>query len=568
LKKIINNIFIILTSSEKKKTIQLILLDIAISLLDIAFLALLLYVIQFYAQRSSFVPPGNFPLKILDQNPLLLIFIFFILFSIKNFVGFQVLKKQLKFVYKVSSRLSQKNLMHYLNGSFDDYIHVDSSVHLHKISQQPIEFSHYVLTGFQQIISQGVLILLTVTAVLIYNPVLFLLLFIILTPAIIVAAFLMKKKLGTIRRNAKPLSEKSIQYLRESLSAFIESNVYYSKRFFTNRYHAAQSKFNNVLSDQLVIQNLPSRLIEIFAILGLVVLILVNSFTASTNSVSIITLGAFMAAAYKIIPGIVKILNSCGQIKTYDFVVEDLLQNFSNPSQQVDQNNSSIQCIVFKNVSFDFKSKPVLNNFSFTISQGDFIGFAGISGKGKTTLINLLLGFLQPSQGSILVNGVYTKNNERQRFWKNISYVKQQPLLIYDSILKNITLNENEVDFQKLEEVSRIAELKELIDNYAEGYNKIITENGRNLSGGQRQRIAIARALYKASDLIILDEPFSELDWLSEKRLLDYLSELAKAGKMIVLITHHKESLSFCNKIISLDEKQPACFSDLDARLS
>jgi ABC-type bacteriocin/lantibiotic exporter with double-glycine peptidase domain len=180
----------------------------------------------------------------------------------------------------------------------------------------------------------------------------------------------------------------------------------------------------------------------------------------------------------------------------------------------------------------------------------------------------LLLGFLKPSQGSILVNGIYTGNEERQQFWKNIAYVKQQPLLIHDSSLKNITLNESDVDFQKMEEVIRVAGLKELIDNYAEGYNKIITENGRNLSGGQRQRIAIARALYKESDLIILDEPFSELDWLSEERLLNHFSELANAGKMIILITHDKESLSFCNKIISLDEKQPAGFSDLDARLS
>jgi ABC-type bacteriocin/lantibiotic exporter with double-glycine peptidase domain len=458
--------------------------------------------------------------------------------------------------------------MHCLNGSFDDYINIDSSVHLHKIGQQPIEFGHYVLTGFQQIISQSVLILFTVIAVLIYNPVLFLLLFAILTPAIIIAAFLMKKKLGGIRRIAKPLSEKSIQYVKESLSAFIESNLYHSKTFFANRYYAAQSKFNNVLSDQLVIQNLPSRLIEIFAILGLVVLILINSFTANTNSISIITLGAFMAAAYKIIPGIVKILNSSGQIKTYDFIIEDLLQNFSTHFQNTNQKNSSLQCIGFKNVSFNFKSDLVLNNFSFTISRGDFIGLSGISGKGKTTMINLLLGFLKPSQGSILINGVYAGSEERQRFWKNIAYVKQQPLLIYDSILKNITLNENDVDFQKMEEVIRVTGLKELIDNYAEGYNKIITENGKNLSGGQRQRVAIARALYKNSDLIILDEPFSELDWPSEERLLNYFSELAQAGKMIILITHHKESLSFCNKIISLDEKQPACFTDLDARLS
>jgi ABC-type multidrug transport system fused ATPase/permease subunit len=567
LKNIIRNIFSILNNSEKKKLIQLIFLDIAISIADIAFLALLLYVIQFYTQQSFSVSSTNFLLKIFNQYRLLPIIIFFILFGIKNLFGFRILRMQIKFVYKVSSRLSQRNLMCYLNSGFDDYVNIDSSAHFHKISQEPIEFSHYVLTGFQQIISQGGLILFTITAVLIYNPVLFLLLFVILAPAIIIAAFLMKRKLSTIRRTAKPLSEKAIQYLKESLSAFIESNLYDSKTFFANRYHVAQSKFNNVLSDQLVIQNLPSRLIEIFAILGLVVLILINSFTANTNSISIITLGAFIAAAYKIIPGIVKILNSSGQIKTYDFTIEDLLQN--DPAvTNINENVSTLESIAFKNISFSFRNELVLNNFSFTISGGDFVGLSGISGRGKTTVINLLLGFLNPHQGSILLNVVSMKSKERQQFWKHISYLKQQPLLIYDSILKNITLNENEVDFQKLEEVIRVTGLKELIANYPEGYNKTITENGKNLSGGQRQRIAIARALYKDSDLIILDEPFSELDWLSEERLLTYFSELAGTGKIIILITHHQESLSFCNKIISLDEKQPACFGDFDTWLS
>ncbi len=566
MKNIIKNIFIILNGNEKKKVIQLIFLDIAISLLDIAFLALLLYVIQFYTARSLFVSSNYFPF--LNRYPLFLIFIFFILFGIKNFFGFRVLQKQIKFVYKVSSRLSEKNLLHYLNGRFDDYANIDSSVHLHKISQQPIELSHYVLMGFQQIISQSVLILFTIIAVLIYNPVLFLLLFVILTPAIIVAGFLMKSKLSTIRRTAKPLSEKAIQYLKESLSAFIESNLYHSKTFFLNRYHAAQSKLNNVLSDQLVIQNLPSRLIEIFAILGLVVLIVINSFTANTNSISIITLGAFTAAAYKIIPGVVKILNSIGQIRTYDFTIGDLLLNNSTSVKKINQNVPALQSIAFKNVSFNFKNDQVLDNFSLTISDGDFVGLSGISGKGKTTLMNLLLGFFDPCHGSISLNGICTESPDRQQFWKQISYLKQQPLLIYDSILKNITLNENDFDFQKLEEVMRVTGLKELIANYAEGYNRIITENGKNLSGGQRQRIAIARAIYKESHLIILDEPFSELDWPSEEHLLDYFSELASTGKMIILITHHTKSLSFCNKIISLDEKQPACFSDLNARLS
>jgi ABC-type bacteriocin/lantibiotic exporter with double-glycine peptidase domain len=93
------------------------------------------------------------------------------------------------------------------------------------------------------------------------------------------------------------------------------------------------------------------------------------------------------------------------------------------------------------------------------------------------------------------------------------------------------------------------------ITKFPEGIQKIITENGKNISGGQRQRITIARALYKNADLIILDEPFNELDEESEMALLSHFKQLANAGKMVLLITHNRTSLSFCNKIISLDEE-------------
>ena len=545
--------------------IRLILLDILISILDIAFLAMLLWVVQFYTHQAPGMHLSN---AFLYRYPLLPIIVFFILFSVKNFFGFRVFRLQLKFVYGVASRLSQKNVLNYLNGSYSDYVNIDSSVHIRKISQQPIEFCHYVLAGLQQVVSQSVLILITVAAILGYDPVLFPLLLVILTPQVIFIAYLMKKKLNVICKTAKPLSEKTIQYLKEALSGFIESNIYGSKSFFANRYHSLQSGFNDFLSEQQLMQNMPSRLIEVFAILGLFLLILIHSFTVNTDSISIVTIGAFMAAAYKIIPGIVRILGCTGQIKTYEFTIKDLLQGNSVPSDNNSQCDSVLQSVSFKNVSFNFQNKVVLNDFSFTLSKGDFLGLPGISGKGKTTLINVLLGFLEPGWGSVLLNNICMKAGDRQHFWKSISYVKQQPLLIYDSILKNITLSEKPVNFQKIEEVIRVTGLSEVIASYPEGFNKVITENGKNLSGGQRQRLMMARALYKPFDFLILDEPFSELDRDSENCLLNYLNELALAGKMILFITHHKESLSFCNKIISLDEKQSACFGDINTRLS
>jgi ABC-type multidrug transport system fused ATPase/permease subunit len=424
------------------------------------------------------------------------------------------------------------------------------------------------LGGFQQIVSQLVLILITVAAILIYNPVLFPVLFIILTPPLIFTGYLMKRKLNAIRKTAKPVSEKAIQYLKEALSGFIEGNLYDTKPFFANRYHVSQSKFNHFLSEQQVVQNMPSRLMEIFAILGLGMLIAVNSFISHTHSLPIITIGAFMAAAYKIIPGIVKILNSSGQMKTYEFTVHDLLRDSPVPVSKSDLPGPALLSFSFERVFFSFKNGPLLKDLSFSVSKGDFVGLSAVSGKGKTTLVNLLLGFLEPESGAIKLNGVRVAKEERQRFWKRISYVTQQPLLICDTILKNVALEETHFDFQRLEEVIRITGLKELITNYAEGFNKIIAENGRNLSGGQRQRMTIARALYRHADLIILDEPFSELDRDSENELLRFFSELALEGKIILLITHNRESLSFCNKIISLDEKRTALFGDIDPRFS
>jgi ABC-type transport system involved in cytochrome bd biosynthesis fused ATPase/permease subunit len=168
--------------------------------------------------------------------------------------------------------------------------------------------------------------------------------------------------------------------------------------------------------------------------------------------------------------------------------------------------------------------------------------------------MNLLLGFLEQDSGSILINGIPKKATERHSSWEHISYVQQQPFLINDSVLHNITLQEEDPDLDKLNNIIKVTGLCEITGGTTEGLQKKITEEGKNISGGQRQRIALARALYKNSDLIILDEPFNELDQKSENCILTHLKELAQSGKMILLITHDKESLSYCSKIVSLDE--------------
>ena len=207
-----------------------------------------------------------------------------------------------------------------------------------------------------------------------------------------------------------------------------------------------------------------------------------------------------------------------------------------------------------------FISPPAFASPSDTLAPfaGLFDAAAAVARASRleSTVLNILLGFLTPDQGEVLINGEATDPATRQRYWRHIAYVKQQPFLIHDTIRNNVTLNGQPFREKELQEAIQLSGLDSLIATFPEKENKVITESGKNISGGQRQRIAIARALYKSADLIILDEPFNELDEESERRLLCHFRQLAQNGKMVILITHNKQSLAYCNKTISLDERQ------------
>jgi ABC-type multidrug transport system fused ATPase/permease subunit len=170
-------------------------------------------------------------------------------------------------------------------------------------------------------------------------------------------------------------------------------------------------------------------------------------------------------------------------------------------------------------------------------------------------MLNLLLGFLTPDSGEIFINGVSTDAEARRAYWGRTAYVKQQPFLLHDTILYNVLLGDvRGYDRDKLHKVAQMSGLLPLIDSFAEGWDTVIAENGKNISGGQRQRIAFARALYKDADLLILDEPFSELDESSEMEMMDLCLDLTRQRKTILLITHNRKNLSFCHKTVVLDE--------------
>jgi ABC-type multidrug transport system fused ATPase/permease subunit len=554
LRHFLTGILNVLDRKERVKLFLLIFWDVIISALDIVFLGLMVLVVNFYIQNGSLSYLSFLPRQLTDKNSILLITTFFILFGIKNLLAWVLSASKYGFIYNVASRLSERNIRQYLRSGYLEYVNVDSSAHIRKISQQPIEFSTYILTNFQQIISQSVLVLFTVCAVLWYHVTLFVLLFLLLMPAVAALGWLMKRRLKQVRANIKKTSEETLKNLREALAGYTESNVYDKEDFFADRYSNQQKIMNHNIRVQQTLQELPSRLIEVFTIFGFFVLIVLNKWSGGSTSIDLLTIGIFLAAAYKIIPGVVKILNSAGQMKTYEFTIIDL--NAANSSRETKrQVIENINSIRLDKIHFRYNGQPLLEGLSFEMLPGDFAGISGHSGRGKTTLINILLGFIEEHEGVICINDKILHANARRDYWNRVSYIKQQTFFIHDTVMKNITLAENGHDAGKLNEVMNFCGLDVILDQYPEGWNGVITENGKNLSGGQRQRLMLARALYHGFDLLILDEPFGELDQVSENVILEKLQLLARQGKMILFITHNKQSLSWCNKIVSFDEQ-------------
>jgi len=556
LRKKISDIINILTNIEKQRFILLIFLNVLLSIADIGSIALVFVVLNIYSGHSvAWVSPVLQILNI-EQQSIIPVVLLITIFIVKTLAGYFISKMQSRYIADIASRLTGKSLLLYLEGSYEDHVNIDSAVWMRRICFQTLEFAQFILSGVQQVINEAILIIISIIALALYNAKLLVVVSLVLLPAILIISYITKKRLQETRQNIKASNEVSLQYLSEAVAGFVESNIYDKNQFFIKRYTQSRSRLNRFIADMQVTQNMPNRFFEVFAVLGLFILILAMKFNDGAGSVNILMLGAFVAAAYKIIPGISRIIGMAGQIRTYLFTATELTeQNNTYTSPVFSSSNDTIQSIELQHVRFAYGENIVFKDLNCVINKNAFIGISGNSGKGKTTLIDIILGFLSPTSGSVLFNGQIMAASEIKGLWPQIAYVKQTTFLVHDSILNNITLYKNNTDKKKLDCLLKATGLDDWISQLPEGMHTVITENGKNISGGQRQRIAIARALFKDAPVIILDEPFNELDEDSELSLLNHLKQLSLKGKTILLVTHNTNSFSFCDNVIYLNEK-------------
>jgi ATP-binding cassette subfamily C protein CydD len=207
----------------------------------------------------------------------------------------------------------------------------------------------------------------------------------------------------------------------------------------------------------------------------------------------------------------------------------------------------------YEGVGFAYPGgRTALEAVDLDLAPGERVALVGPSGAGKSTVVNLLLGFLRPDAGQILVNGVDLAGLEREAWLREVAFVPQRPRVFHGTLLDNIRLGRPDADPAAVREAARLARAGEFIDRLPRGYETPVGEGGQGLSGGQRQRLALARAFLKDAPLVVLDEPTASLDPDSEALVQAAIERLA-VGRTLLVVAHRLATVRGADRIVVLD---------------
>lgn len=423
--------------------------------------------------------------------------------------------------------------------------------------QSTVAVIQAIIRGFTAL----TLILVLTFSLLFYNFVVGLLVIGILS---LIYVFIYLKTRSKLIKNGQIIYKSrntNLTNLKDSFSSIRNIIIDDVSSFFINKYSVASSTEYSVEAFNNALQIAPKHILEAFFLSFLAFLTLIFSiFFKSINPINFFGLVAM--GSIKLLPAIQQMFLSIAQIKAYQASLLEIINLIkeTKSSRRFSQNSTTIhkfkKSLKFDDVSFRYSKndKCILKNVSLEIYPGECIGVSGETGSGKSTLIDLILGLLVPSNGEIILDGkALGANNEMISNWnRNISHVPQSIFLCDSSIAENIAfgLKKDQIDFHKLKEAAKIAQISNYIETLPEKYKTQIGEDGIKLSGGQKQRIAIARALYRSKDILILDEATSALDALTEKNILESLFNLKT--KTIIIISHNESTLRNCSRLLNV----------------
>lgn len=515
------------------------------------------------------------PILHIDSSEKLLILVgiaLIMVYLLKNAFMLYANYVQYDFSTRVQMELSVKMLKAYMDRPYVFFVDTNTSEILRGCANDTA--SVYTIIDYLSTILAQILAVFLIGVFLIYTDpviaisVLFLMLVVLMGMVLFFKPAI--KKAG--ERNVELSTAKS-KTLLQAVNGIKDILVMQRKKIFLDVYEEVNDKYRKVQRTYGVLSTSPDRIVEGICISGIIGIVCLRLAGHSADMVSFIPkLAAFAVAAFKILPSIGKLANRMsgliyhrpGLANVYRNMLEADQYSESVKQYSLDKSKDSIQRadlvfqekLVIDHVYWKYENQksPVLADVAITIRKGESVALIGVSGAGKTTLADIILGLLQPIRGSIRMDGVDVYTIQEQ--WAHIvGYVPQSVYLIDDTVRNNVAFGmpEEMVEDEFIWNALGKAQLRDFIESLPYGLDTIVGERGVKFSGGQCQRIAIARALYNNPEILVLDEATAALDNETETAVMESIDALQGQITMII-VAHRLTTIRKCDKIYEIKD--------------
>jgi ATP-binding cassette, subfamily B, bacterial PglK len=418
-----------------------------------------------------------------------------------------------------------------------------------------------VISPFLKLISSIVLIIGIMSALFTINIIVALSAFIGFGLLYLGVAIYTKKRLSENSQIIADQSTQMIKSLQEGLGGIRDVLIDGSQQFYCKLYSSADAPLRRASGDNQFISGSPRYVMEVIGMTLIAILAYIMIQNEDSAITAIPVLGALALGAQRILPALQQIYGSWSAIKSskasfkdvLDLLEQPLPHHFNQDSITPTQFNKEIK---LENLSFRYtKNTPwILKDINLSISKGSRVGFIGLTGSGKSTILDIIMGLLPPTKGSLTVDQKHFNSKNIREWQANIAHVPQQIFLSDSTVEENIAFGipKEKINHQRVKNSAKQAQISDLIEGWEDGYQTFVGERGARLSGGQKQRIGIARALYKHANILIFDEATSALDNKTEKSVIDAIDGIHD-DITILMVAHRLSTLKKCDIIVELE---------------
>ena len=482
-----------------------------------------------------------------------------LMFLSKNLLMILCIYLQNKFVINWKNDLNKMLMKFYLNAPYMQMFKTTNSEKIYNLTALTAQtLETFVMRSFV-FFTNSIITLIILALLFIKFPAIALFTVIFVIASMVVLNKFFKHKTEVLAPQMLSFSLKNNNQVLENIKNLKEIRIFSAEKYFLDKFNKVQRENNNVIFKNTFYASIPPYLVEIILVISLIILAgLITLKNYGDSSKIIASYGLILGIVFRIAPSLNRIQVALNHMNSSKDLVkkmnDEYEQNHFDVVSNVTNNNDSLEFnekIKFEDVSFGYRENvSVIKDCSFEIKKGEFVGIIGLSGAGKTTMADILMGLLPVNLGKITVDNEEITEKNINAFRNLTGYVPQEVNLLENSFKNNVAWGQDEknINYERVVESLKLAQLYDFVQENG-GINSVI----RGLSQGQKQRLMIARGLYKNPEILIFDEATSSLDVETEHEITKMLTSL-KGNKTLIAIAHRLSTLKECDKLIYLKD--------------